>query len=100
MTRPDLPTATLAAERKIGPTSSGRAILGCGSFGGIGSTLSTLGTGLDEQEAFAVMDTAVALGITIFDTADGYAGGRSEEIIGSWLARGGTATVSTKVEES
>jgi aryl-alcohol dehydrogenase-like predicted oxidoreductase len=59
--------------------------------------LSTIGTGLEEREAFAVMDTAVALGITIFDTADGYAGGRSEEIIGAWLVRGGAATVSTKV---
>jgi len=97
VTLPDPSGAALFTDRRIGPTASGRAILGCASFGGIGSTLSTIGTGLEEREAFAVMDTAVALGITIFDTADGYAGGRSEEIIGAWLVRGGAATVSTKV---
>jgi aryl-alcohol dehydrogenase-like predicted oxidoreductase len=91
-------SAPLAASRVIGPATSGRAILGCGSIGGIGSTLSTLGTGLDEAAAFAVMDEAARLGISIFDTADGYAGGESERIIGLWLhARGHPVTVTTKV---
>ena len=94
-----MPDQPLAGDRMIGPTHSGRAILGCGSFGGIGSTLSTIGTGLDESEAFAVMDQAQTLGITIFDTADGYGGGASEQIIGQWLAARGsdTITVSSKV---
>lgn len=91
-------TAPLAAARLIGPAASGRAILGCGSIGGIGSTLSTLGTGLDEAAAFAVMDEAARLGISIFDTADGYADGESERIIGLWLqARDHAVTVATKV---
>ena len=32
------------------------------------------------------MDTAVGAGIAVFDTADAYGGGRSEAMIGSWLA--------------
>lgn len=95
----DPPTARpLAGDRPIGPTRSGRAILGCGSFGGIGSTLSAVGLGLDDAEAFAVMDRAVALGVTIFDTADGYADGLSESTVGAWAAqRGHPVTISTKV---
>ncbi len=94
-----MPDRPLIGDRIIGPAASGRAILGCGSFGGIGSTLSTVGTGLDESEAFAVMDAALALGITIFDTADGYGGGASEEMIGHWLAARSNppVTVSSKV---
>jgi aryl-alcohol dehydrogenase-like predicted oxidoreductase len=94
-----MPDHPLAGDRIIGPAVSGRAILGCGSFGGIGSTLSTIGTGLDEAEAFAVMDAAHALGITIFDTADGYGGGASEQMIGRWLGERDHPgiTVSSKV---
>ena len=32
------------------------------------------------------MDEAWELGITTFDTADAYGGGRSETFIGEWLA--------------
>ena len=35
------------------------------------------------------MDRAVAAGITLFDTAEAYAGGQSEEIVGRWLAERG-----------
>ena len=44
-----------------------------------------MGRGLDELSAFATMDEAVALGITLFDTAERYAGGASEIMIGRWL---------------
>ncbi|MGH2999827.1 MAG: aldo/keto reductase, partial [Gaiellaceae bacterium] len=37
------------------------------------------------EEAFAVMDAAWDAGITTFDTADAYGGGRSETFIGEWL---------------
>jgi aryl-alcohol dehydrogenase-like predicted oxidoreductase len=62
-----------------------RVILGCGNFGGIGSAPELFGQGESREEAFAVMDAAWALGITTFDTADAYGGGRSETFIGEWL---------------
>ena len=62
-----------------------RIILGCGNFGGIGSTPSFFGQGESREEAFAIMDAAWEVGITTFDTADAYGGGRSESWIGDWL---------------
>ena len=43
------------------------------------------GAGETEGEAHAIMDAAWEAGITTFDTADAYGGGRSESFIGSWL---------------
>jgi 1-deoxyxylulose-5-phosphate synthase len=60
--------------------------LGCGNFGGIGSSPDLVGKGDDETTAYALMDSARDRGITLFDTANSYAGGRSEEWIGRWLA--------------
>jgi aryl-alcohol dehydrogenase-like predicted oxidoreductase len=62
-----------------------RVILGCGNFGGIGSSPAFFGRGETRDEAFALMDAARAAGITTFDTADAYGGGRSETWIGDWL---------------
>jgi aryl-alcohol dehydrogenase-like predicted oxidoreductase len=62
-----------------------RIILGCGNFGGIGSSPAFFGAGETEGEAHALLDAAWAAGITTFDTADAYGGGRSESYIGSWL---------------
>jgi 1-deoxyxylulose-5-phosphate synthase len=61
--------------------------LGCGSFGGVGSPAHLIGRGLDRDASWAAMDEAVALGITLFDTAHSYAGGASERFIGEWLGR-------------
>ncbi len=82
-----------------------RLILGCGNFGGIGSDPRFFGMGENAGAAFALMDRAADLGITVFDTADAYGGGRSEETIGRWLAaKGSTARdsilVSSKVGNS
>ena len=63
-----------------------RVILGCGNFGGIGSEPALFGRGESDEQAFAIMDAAWELGITLFDTADAYGGGRSERAIGRWLA--------------
>ena len=60
--------------------------LGCGNFGGIGSAPELFGQGEDEQAAFALMDAAREHGITLFDTANAYGGGRSETTVGRWLA--------------
>ena len=62
-----------------------RLILGCGNFGGIGSAPELFGQGESREEAFAIMDAAWEAGITTFDTADAYGGGRSETSIGEWL---------------
>jgi aryl-alcohol dehydrogenase-like predicted oxidoreductase len=62
-----------------------RIILGCGNFGGLGSTPALFGQGDSREEAFAIMDAAWEAGITTFDTADAYGGGRSETFIGEWL---------------
>lgn len=55
--------------------------LGCWQLGG------DWGDALSEQRAFEILQTALDQGITIFDTADVYGGGRSEEIIGKFLSR-------------
>ena len=65
--------------------------LGCGNFGGIGSSPAMIGRGETEEEAFALMDAAWEMGINFFDTADAYAGGRSEMYIGNWLRGKGSA---------
>ena len=66
-----------------------RLILGCGNFGGIGSSPAFFGAGESEEEAHALLDAAWAAGITTYDTADAYGGGRSESYIGSWLGSKG-----------
>jgi aryl-alcohol dehydrogenase-like predicted oxidoreductase len=78
-----------------------RIVLGCGNFGGVGSAPAFFGQGIPHDEAVRIMDAAWDLGLTTFDTADAYGGGRSEAWIGKWLAAKGSAvrdaiTVETK----
>jgi aryl-alcohol dehydrogenase-like predicted oxidoreductase len=74
-----------------------RIVLGCGNFGGVGSAPEFFGSGLTDEQAFAVMDAAWQSGITHFDTADAYGGGRSEQAIGRWIAsRGVRPRLTTK----
>jgi aryl-alcohol dehydrogenase-like predicted oxidoreductase len=68
------------------PTALDRIALGCGNFGGVGSAPAFFGQGLNDDEAFALMDAAWEAGIRHFDTADAYGGGRSESAIGEWMA--------------
>lgn len=77
--------------REIGQTGIqvSRIILGCGNFGGIGSSPAFFGQGTSKSDALALMDTAWDTGITTFDTADAYGGGSSELFIGEWLATKG-----------
>lgn len=56
----------------------------------IGMGCVTFGREIDETTSFAVMDRALEHGITLFDTAEAYASGRSEEVVGAWLAARGT----------
>ncbi|MEU4562163.1 aldo/keto reductase [Actinoplanes sp. NPDC023936] len=75
-------------------------IFGCGNFGGIGSAAEAVGLGDDESTAYSLLDRALDAGITMFDTADSYGGGRSEEWLGRWMACRGVRAqvmVTTKV---
>ena len=49
--------------------------LGCNAFG----------TRADRNASFAILDRALDSGISLFDTADMYGNGKSEEILGEWL---------------
>jgi aryl-alcohol dehydrogenase-like predicted oxidoreductase len=62
-----------------------RVILGCGNFGGIGSAPAFFGRGETLEQALELMDAAWENGISWFDTADAYGGGRSETYIGEWI---------------
>src|SRR5215471_13035384 len=74
-----------------------RVALGCGNFGGVGSAPELFGQGLSEDQALELMDAAWEFGITHFDTADAYGGGRSELAIGRWIAsRGVRPQLTTK----
>ena len=59
--------------------------LGTGNFGGIGSDPNFAGMGETEEQAFALMDRAVEMGINFIDTANVYGAGNSELIVGRWL---------------
>ncbi|MFL5637616.1 MAG: aldo/keto reductase [Gemmatimonadaceae bacterium] len=61
--------------RKIGSLDVSIVGLGCNNFGGR----------IDEQRTREVIDAAINAGITLFDTADMYAEGRSEELIGRFV---------------
>jgi aryl-alcohol dehydrogenase-like predicted oxidoreductase len=67
------------------PPKADRLILGCGNFGGIGSAPAFFGQGETLEQALELMDAAWERGITWFDTADAYGGGRSETFIGEWI---------------
>ena len=89
----------LEARRPLGRSglTVPRIALGCGNFGGIGSAPELFGQGLSEDQAFALMDAAWEFGLTHFDTADAYGGGRSELSIGRWIAsRGVRPQLTTK----
>jgi aryl-alcohol dehydrogenase-like predicted oxidoreductase len=93
-------SATLPFERRrLGRSelTVPRVSLGCGNFGGVGSAPELFGHGLNQDEAFALMDAAWEQGIDHFDTADAYGGGRSEHAIGAWIqSRGVRPMVTTK----
>lgn len=59
-----------------------RVGLGCWQFGGDWGDV-------DVSEANAILKASVDSGVTFFDTADVYGGGRSEEIIGNFLTDAG-----------
>lgn len=58
----------------------------------------TFGDTVDADHAAAIVETALDLGVNVFDTANGYAAGRSEIILGQLLAgRRDDVQIATKV---
>ncbi len=76
-----------------------RVVLGCGNIGGIGSPAETRGKGNSREEGYELITRAVDLGITVLDTANTYADGVSEEVVGQWVTDhpGADVLVETKV---
>ncbi len=60
----------------------GRSNLRVSSIG-LGSA--TFAREIDEPTAYTVLDRALEHGITLFDTAEAYSAGRSEELLGRWI---------------
>ncbi len=70
--------------------------LGTATFGGSEGLFGAFGTS-DVQEATRLVDVALENGITLFDSADVYANGRSEELLGKAIAgRRDRVLISTK----
>ncbi len=93
-------SAALAASRSVGGSGTTdlaipRIALGCGNFGGVGSAPEFFDQGLTQDQALELMDAAWELGITHFDTADAYGGGRSEAAIGRWISSRGVRPLLT-----
>jgi len=69
---------------------------GTGTFGGEGDFFSKWGNS-DAQEATRMVDLCLDAGVTLFDTADVYSRGRSEEVLGKAIAgRRDRLLISTK----
>lgn len=68
------------AQRTLGRTGRDVSIIGLGTWqlGGDWGDVA-------QDDALAVLDAAYAAGVTLFDTADVYGNGRSEQTIGAWL---------------
>lgn len=73
-------------QRFVGTSELRVSVIGLGTmtFGGQDGKFAAIGqTGPDE--ASRLVDIAIDHGVTLFDTSDNYAGGRSEEILGAAL---------------
>jgi aryl-alcohol dehydrogenase-like predicted oxidoreductase len=57
---------------------------GGAAIGGIGSAPSRIGLGMATDEALERLDEAYEIGIRVVDTANSFAGGESERVIGRW----------------
>ncbi|OKI16693.1 aldo/keto reductase [Streptomyces sp. CB03911] len=67
-------------QRVLGRTGRKASVVGLGTW-----QLGADWGDVREEDALAVLDTAVESGVTFFDTADVYGDGRSEQLIGRYL---------------
>ncbi|MEV4416965.1 aldo/keto reductase [Catellatospora sp. NPDC049609] len=82
-------------QRILGRTGRNVGVIGLGAW-----QLGADWGSVSEDDALAVLDAAVAAGVTFIDTADVYGDGRSEQLIGRFLRGGGAGaplTVATKM---
>jgi len=80
-------------QRTLGPTGRDVSVIGLGTW-----QLGADWGAVDEADARAVLEASVEAGVTFFDTADVYGDGRSEQVIGRFLAEtGAPVTVATKM---
>jgi len=78
--------------RQLGTTELEASSIGLGCV--------TFGREIDEVTAVTLMDHALERGINLFDTAEAYAAGASEEVVGNWLQSRGVrdqVVLATKV---
>ena len=68
--------------RKLGKTDLLVSSIGLGCV--------TFGREIDQDTSFTVMDRALERGIRLFDTAESYGHGNSEQVLGNWMADRGT----------
>jgi aryl-alcohol dehydrogenase-like predicted oxidoreductase len=68
-------------QRVLGRTQHPVSVIGLGTW-----QLGADWGDVDEATAIGVLDAAVQSGVTLFDTADVYGDGRSEQVIGKYLA--------------
>ena len=52
----------------------------------IGLGCVTFGREIDKATSFEVLDHAIERGINLLDTAEAYAAGESERVVGEWIA--------------
>ena len=80
-------------QRRLGWTGKDVSVIGLGTW-----QLGADWGNVEEADARSVLEASVAAGVTFFDTADVYGDGRSEQIIGRFLAEtGAPVTVATKM---
>lgn len=81
-------------QRELGRTGREVSVIGLGTW-----QLGADWGEVSEDEATAVLEAALENGVTLFDTADVYGDGRSETLIGAFLAKrpGHGVTVATKM---
>lgn len=72
---------------------------GGGSIGGVGSSVATRELGMKTDEALERLDEAYEVGTRVIDTANSFAAGESERVIGRWREERerGDVLLSTKV---
>ncbi len=93
-TTPERTNIEVMEQRTLGRTGRKVSVIGLGTW-----QLGADWGNVDEAEALAVLDAAVAAGVTFFDTADVYGDGRSEQLIGRYLKEntGADILVATKM---
>ena len=91
---PSLVRSRSMEQRILGRTGRPVSVVGLGTW-----QLGADWGNVSEADAMAVLQTAVESGVTFFDTADVYGDGRSERVIGRFLASnaGQGITVATKM---